>query len=378
MGVCDIIRKRILSFLNICHIYKIYIGGFFMLCPKCKKYISDDSEMCPHCGAELGDLIYESDDHDAYYPTNDKELFENIRVINAEVTPDLSSGSVKYKQIIESSSEFANANRSIIDAMLNGPTASESANIDVIRCPKCHSDSVQFVHETQKKGFRANDSCCGYILFGPLGLLCGAFGMNDTSTTEFWICSKCGTKFDNKDSKTPMQNYDMKTKMQMLISASDDTIDNIDSITSDIKKEISAMEKNLNLIKNYLNKIEEEEKDRNSHYEKYSTVNTVHIVITGVIALMGSALLFIIGLQQGFILALILAAAWFIGTVSIYKFINSKMESKICTPEYLAQKAELEKKSTAQEKNISAAKELLERVEKIKEAKNELAQRHLL
>lgn len=53
-----------------------------------------------------------------------------------------------------------------------------------VKCPKCGSASIT----TVKKGYNAGDACCGAILVGPLGLLCGATDANKLSN----VCQKCG------------------------------------------------------------------------------------------------------------------------------------------------------------------------------------------
>ena len=44
-----------------------------------------------------------------------------------------------------------------------------------MKCPNCQSENVHLVKEvdTTTKGYGAGEGCCGYILFGPVGLLCG-------------------------------------------------------------------------------------------------------------------------------------------------------------------------------------------------------------
>jgi len=66
-------------------------------------------------------------------------------------------------------------------------------------CPKCGSDNVQAIAETNSKtkGYGCCKGGLGYVLFGYLGLLCGLCGMGKgTSTTNIlWICNSCGNKF---------------------------------------------------------------------------------------------------------------------------------------------------------------------------------------
>lgn len=54
-------------------------------------------------------------------------------------------------------------------------------------CPKCGSNNI-FI---SKRGFNASDACCGALLVGPLGLLCGQSGANQIEKN----CLNCGKKF---------------------------------------------------------------------------------------------------------------------------------------------------------------------------------------
>ena len=65
-------------------------------------------------------------------------------------------------------------------------------------CPRCGSHEVTPISEVSTKGkdFNAGNACCGLLLLGPLGLLCGATGKGkQTTTTVYWICKVCGNKF---------------------------------------------------------------------------------------------------------------------------------------------------------------------------------------
>ena len=67
-----------------------------------------------------------------------------------------------------------------------------------IRCPRCGGHDVMPVSEvhTTGKDFSAGDACCGYICFGPIGLMCGALGKGkQTYTSTYWMCKGCGNKF---------------------------------------------------------------------------------------------------------------------------------------------------------------------------------------
>lgn len=69
-----------------------------------------------------------------------------------------------------------------------------------MKCPNCGSENIQFGTNTSGGGFSLSNSCCGYLVLGPIGLLCGACG-SGTTTEEFWICQCCGHKFANRDAQ---------------------------------------------------------------------------------------------------------------------------------------------------------------------------------
>lgn len=47
-----------------------------------------------------------------------------------------------------------------------------------MQCPKCGNTNLQIITETETKGkdFSATKGCCGAVLFGWIGILCGACG----------------------------------------------------------------------------------------------------------------------------------------------------------------------------------------------------------
>lgn len=71
-----------------------------------------------------------------------------------------------------------------------------------LECPNCHSSNLIPVSETKTDvsggGYRAGKGCCGWILLGPLGLLCGLCGTDvksQSKTITSWVCKDCGNKF---------------------------------------------------------------------------------------------------------------------------------------------------------------------------------------
>lgn len=74
-------------------------------------------------------------------------------------------------------------------------------------CPKCGSEKTQFATNTSGGGYSAGNGCCGYMILGPIGLLCGACGSR-TETEEFWVCNNCGNRFSDNEAKSTMQTQE--------------------------------------------------------------------------------------------------------------------------------------------------------------------------
>ena len=64
---------------------------------------------------------------------------------------------------------------------------------DVIRCPKCGSKNSEFVTYQASSDFDKGEACCGYLLCGPLGLLCGAKEKEKAKTVR--KCKNCCHEF---------------------------------------------------------------------------------------------------------------------------------------------------------------------------------------
>lgn len=67
-----------------------------------------------------------------------------------------------------------------------------------MQCPKCGNTNLQIITETETKGkdFSVTKGCCGAVLFGWIGILCGACGKGKrTYSTSYWICPNCGYRF---------------------------------------------------------------------------------------------------------------------------------------------------------------------------------------
>ncbi|MGN0696553.1 MAG: zinc-ribbon domain-containing protein [Oscillospiraceae bacterium] len=322
-----------------------------MYCPKCGKYNSDDSEVCVHCGADLTDV---SIGDDSYAENNAAdEIYGDIKIIKASINPNLSGGSVIYRQKIQENKEFA--------------------DIDSIRCPKCGSDNIQYVYETDKKGFSAEKGCCG-LIFSPFGWLCGFCGANKKEITEFWVCKKCGARFDKNDNLSQVD--DIKRKAQFLFSTPDETIENVGSIIDTLNRDLTRMNENKESINKILSDLIEEENQKNPSYKNYSNVSFAITLI--LIIVVGIFLLIFLSSKYSLILGLIVTAVWVVGLLICEYFVDDKVEDKICSPDFIRRKKALNNKTNAQNDEINKVNADLKQLNKIKEAKDVLIQNKIL
>ena len=65
-------------------------------------------------------------------------------------------------------------------------------------CPKCGSENCQIITEMRTEGtdYSVSKGCCGWLLAGPPGVLCGFCTKGKQTQTEaYWICNSCGKKW---------------------------------------------------------------------------------------------------------------------------------------------------------------------------------------
>ena len=111
---------------------------------------------------------------------------------------------------------------------MNAPTMDKQKG--KIHCPNCHCTDFTVVSETITSntstggGYSGGKGCVGFLLFGPLGLLCGSCGnkqkITTTNTTKnFFLCSNCGNKFRVPDElKTEIEQTDKSVNMFKIIA----------------------------------------------------------------------------------------------------------------------------------------------------------------
>ena len=98
-------------------------------------------------------------------------------------------GSSERNEVRQQSGGVSEATQKKVDASFN-----HHAGV----CPKCGCANCQAINETNTTGkdFSASKACCGAVLLGPIGIICGACGGGKkVQNTAYWVCPKCGNKF---------------------------------------------------------------------------------------------------------------------------------------------------------------------------------------
>lgn len=139
-----------------------------MFCNKCGKEIKDESSFCNFCGANLRDEI----------------------------------------SIAKSSTDLH-----------------QNTNVEGFCCPKCGGRHLQATNKTDLKtsgkNFSAGQGCLGYLLFGPLGILCGSCGQSKKVTatnSTCWVCPDCGNTFISPDDLRAQAKEQNKSAIVSLIA----------------------------------------------------------------------------------------------------------------------------------------------------------------
>lgn len=153
-----------------------------MFCHNCGTKISDDAEYCYHCGTKV-------------------EKINTIRKWFCPVCDYVHEGDAPPEKCPQCGIPGSTFTEQDIKSQ---PLQPEFPNARKLLCPKCHSSDLVPITETRTDvsggGYGVGKGCCGWILLGPFGLLCGLCGTkvkSHTRTITSWVCKDCGNKFRN-------------------------------------------------------------------------------------------------------------------------------------------------------------------------------------
>ena len=135
-----------------------------MFCTKCGTNNPDNSKFCVGCGGQLGG---NTENQSPVTQESKSPPIPKVEIPKIDIPEQQASGS------------------------------------GALHCPKCKSKKLQALMETNVKGgYRAGTGCIGFLLFGPLGFLCGAAGKKariSSTNTPWFVCMECGFRFIDVD-----------------------------------------------------------------------------------------------------------------------------------------------------------------------------------
>ena len=150
-------------------------------CPECKNEISDKAQTCPNCGFPIAKQQKSPEKSALLAMLWDSEEDGYISVKCPK--------SKKVSRIKQSRTSKTNTGYKLNGEgkCTCGLVFEEIYRDERIKCPECGSTEIS-IH---KEGFDAKSACCGALLVGPLGILCGAKEANKLNRH----CLNCGHKW---------------------------------------------------------------------------------------------------------------------------------------------------------------------------------------
>lgn len=346
------------------------------ICKKCNKINLDSATVCKYCGENLesdipygfkvvGDL---SDDSSKTDTSKSKTKPTEVSAPKSMTNPDSSKKVSKSvaatvtMSIPDSTPQTAPCESAesmiTVRPYLDGVSVryankiNEYGGFERIKCPKCGSDKISLVSDTQKKGFSTGNACCGYMLLGPLGFLCGSIGSNKTKTTEYWVCGGCGNHFQSNAGNAEKEK--IKRQGMLLSNTPDDVIDNAEELFNRSSNELDK-------IKAKYKEIFKQEYLHNKNLKIYAISSLVFVIVLLILAVLlyfvfdtsatVSLILFIISIIIG------------IGALAF----KSKFEQKFASAVFIQLKSD-----------VSEATEINNKLKAIVEAKANLAKLRII
>ena len=170
-----------------------------MFCVNCGNELEEGAQSCPLCNTTIEDETITSQDVKDFaveYSTLLKE--KSVEFIDATQKKIEEKKMENIKKQAEQAEMIVNRQGQMPGMMHQQGVMQSQQESARLRCPKCQNENLQVITETATKGsnFSVWKGCCGRILLGPFGLLCGMCGKGkQMKTTTYWICPMCGNKF---------------------------------------------------------------------------------------------------------------------------------------------------------------------------------------
>lgn len=346
------------------------------ICKKCNKINLDSATVCKYCGENLesdipygfkvvGDL---SDDSTKTDTSKSKAKPTEVSAPKSITTPDSSKKASKSvaatvtMSIPDSTPQTAPCKSAesmiTVRPYLDGVSVryankiNEYGGFERIKCPKCGSDKISLVSDTQKKGFSTGNACCGYMLLGPLGFLCGSIGSNKTKTTEYWVCGGCGNHFQSNAGNAEKEK--IKRQGMLLSNTPDDVIDNAEELFNRSSNELDK-------IKAKYKEIFKQEYLHNKNLKIYAISSLVFVIVLLILAVF---LYFVFDTSAT--VSLILFIVSIIIGIGALAF-KSKLEQKFAGAAFIQLKSD-----------VSEATEINNKLKAIVEAKANLAKLRII
>lgn len=261
-------------------------------------------------------------------PAMTSQHMKNDDNVNSKITvcPSFSGKSVKYAAKINAYDGF-----------------------DKIKCPKCGADNISLVSNTQKRGFSGNGACCGTMILGPIGILCGSIGANKTSTTEYWVCGSCGNHFQTNSGNAEKEK--IKNQGMLLCNTPDDVIENVDLLLTKSTEELTS-------VKEYYKAAFKDEYLGNKNLKIYAISSFAAVLVLLILAIL---LYFVFDAEAT--VSMIIGAAAIIGCVAAV-ILKPKMEEKFASKSFLQAKSDVKDAADINNrlKNIKTAKDNLSKL----------------